>query len=870
MIKQMKYLVCLLTGCTLSLSGQTIFDFEEDSLPGWLEVPAGRWERSAVRTINGEGSLHHAWDNPGSGVDQIARDLQYPDLSDTLAVSFRVRHGYPPSSGNNWQLFFLASDLGLAETDTGTHAAIIFGVNYAGHDDHLKLWQLVEGSVIELLDTGLDYQEGIGTAGEPLFRITRYPGGQWEAAWHREGNADALQPLGKAVEIQPLKGKYLGFRYSYSSAQDRKLWMDDISVRGSFFSDTVPPAVASVRILGLDGLEIKYNEPVAPVDGRCYGWNEQVPDSMLFSGAMHRIYFCDPFPNREVQQISVSGIRDPEDNVMRDTTLQFRQDLAAFGDIVINEIMSDPDPTVYLPGCEFVELYNRYHLPVDLGGWHLVINDREYDIQGTMIPPGAFLVLTHPDCNGRFGIVAQQSVLTSATALVNGGAVIRLRDQYGRLVHSLEYEAMERYGEENTDGGWSLERADPDNLCGGAENWYISISGKGGTPGTTNSHQFAVPDHDHPRITGLGVPSTQRINILFNEPIFIRDGDNTRFLVDDLPAVPVTGLSPFAGRDLLLVPGPPADSSTLYHLAMENVSDCAGNNAEDQRITFGMPSPPAPGMPVINEIMYDPVPGGSEYIELYNQGESFYDLFDLQLELREPGAINGTRMPLSEGSRLLFPGQYVVFCRQGHALRSEWLTGEDATVIGLDNWRSLPAGGACMRLTDRSGRSIDQVCYHDSMHHGLLEITSGVSLERIDPDCTTGPQCWTSAASSENYGTPGSRNSQAEDVQTSGQQLEITPKVFSPDGDGVDDCLQIAVGRLNRGGVADLYVTDISGNLVRQIIARGIPGTGDHFYWYGKDQQGRIVLPGIYLIHLRSVSNSGSMLQKRACAVVYR
>ncbi|MDF1572701.1 MAG: hypothetical protein P1P82_13915 [Bacteroidales bacterium] len=101
-----KHLVYLFAGITFSLSGQSVFDFEKDSLSGWLQVPEGRWERSAANAISGAGSLHHAWDNPASGVDLIATDLQYPDLSDTLSVSFRVRHGYPPSSGNNWQFFF--------------------------------------------------------------------------------------------------------------------------------------------------------------------------------------------------------------------------------------------------------------------------------------------------------------------------------------------------------------------------------------------------------------------------------------------------------------------------------------------------------------------------------------------------------------------------------------------------------------------------------------------------------------------------------------------------------------------------------------------------------------------------------------------
>lgn len=870
MVKLLKYLFWFLVSGTATLSGQQLFNFESDSLQGWIQEPGNRWERSRVQAIAGEGSLHHAWDNPESGVDQVATVLEYPDLSDTLSVSFRVRHGYNPSSGNNWQLFFLSNDFALAETSAPAQSAMVFGVNYTGHDDHLCLWQLVEGSVIRILDTGVDYQQEFGTSGEPLFRITRYPAGTWEVAWAKDGNPGAFQPTGKGFEIEPLNGKYLGFRYAYSSAQDRKLWLDDILVGGRFFKDTVPPEVTGIRILGLDGLEIKYNEPVAAVNGLSYRWNGKAPDSLLCAGAVHRIYFSDAFPNREVQECFVSGIRDPEGNAMQDTVLLFRQNLAAFGDIVINEIMSDPDPTVYLPGCEFVELFNRCDQPMELGGWHLVVNGREYDIPGTVIHPGEFLVVTHPDCNGDFGNVPQLSVLTSATALVNGGAVISLRDQFGRLVHSLEYEAMERYGEAHIDGGWSLERIDPDNLCGGAENWRISESETGGTPGRMNSHSGVVPDLDPPRLTGLGIPATGWINVLFDEPVLITPGDETRFLVDDLPAMPVTGQSVFAGRDFILVPEHPVDSNHLHPLSIENVSDCAGNMMKNERISFKVPSLPAQGMPVINEIMYDPVSGGSAYIEIYNPGKSYYDLDDLRLEIREPGAMVGKSVMLSEHSRLLFPGQYVVFCKHDYALKSEWATGEGVTVIGLDDWKQLPPGGACIRLTDRSGRSIDQVCYDDSMHHDLLEITTGVSLERIDAECTPGSQCWTSASASESYGTPGRKNSQALIAEMAGVGLEVSPEVFSPDGDGQDDFLVIHPGYRTAGSVIDLYVTDLSGNLVRQIISMGISGAEDQYFWQGTDQHGNIVLPGIYIVHLRSVSHSGNRMQRKACAVVYR
>jgi hypothetical protein len=869
-MRNKKHLVYLFAAITFPLTGQYVFEFEQELHPGWLQLPAGRWECTAVNTISGEGSLHHAWDNPAQGVDLIARNLEYPDLSDTLEVAFRVRHGYPPSSGNNWQLFLLAGNYHGLDENSGNNTAMVFGVNFSGYDDHLKLWQLLDGNAIVILDTGLDYQEQIGTSGEPLFRVTRFPGGNWEVAWHLHGERDSLRLLGEGVEIEKKTGKYLGLRYSYSPAQDRKLWVDDLSVKGSFHRDTVPPRVAGLRVLKLDGLEVTYSEPVSPSGPDRYNWNGMSPDSLLLSGAIHRLFFREPFPNRITQALHISGLLDLEGNRMVDTLVYYRQDLAAFGDVVINEILTDPDPSVYLPPCEFVELYNRYVSPIDLNGWRLEVNNRVYEMRGSLIQPQGYAVLTHPDCDGKYGDAVQEGALTSSTALVNGGASIRLLDPFGRLIHCVEYEEMIRYGHQKTDGGWSLERADPDNLCGGAENWDISIDDRGGTPGGENSQRYSIPDYSPPYAVGLGVPSGDRISLVFDEYILVQPGDQSRFLLDNIPFTHAASRTTYAGKELLLDLAHPTESGRLYHLVLEDVSDCAGNVAPEQEITFRLPDPPAPGMPVINEIMYDPIVGGSEYIEIYNQGENHFDLYDLQLEIREPGSITGSSVPVMETSRLLFPKQYVVLCRDEWVLRDAWMPGREVMVIGLENWKKLPGSGACIRLTDRSGKPVDQVCYHDSMHHDQLQITTGVSLERIDPDCAAGPQCWTSAAASVHHGTPGTRNSQAMAVEGRRQALKLTPKVFSPDGDGQDDLLLITLDTRVAGGVLDLYVTDLSGNFIRQIVTRGLAGTGDQFYWDGEDAHGRLVHPGIYVVHQRVFSNMDRRIQREACAVVYR
>ncbi|MCF8352035.1 MAG: hypothetical protein K9H15_12765, partial [Bacteroidales bacterium] len=141
----MKPIVFLFLLLCMPVSGQLSVDFEDGTMAGWLQVPAGRWEVSGDRPLEGDSSLHHAFDNPVGGVDYIGRDLNYPDTTETLGISFEIRHGYSPSSGNNWQLFFLASKYsGLKAGDPGS-SGMIMGVNFTGSDDRVKLWQIIRG-----------------------------------------------------------------------------------------------------------------------------------------------------------------------------------------------------------------------------------------------------------------------------------------------------------------------------------------------------------------------------------------------------------------------------------------------------------------------------------------------------------------------------------------------------------------------------------------------------------------------------------------------------------------------------------------------------------------------------------------------------
>ena len=85
------------------------------------------------------------------------------------------------------------------------------------------------------------------------------------------------------------------------------------------------------------------------------------------------------------------------------------------------------------------------------------------------------------------------------------------------------------------------------------------------------------------------------------------------------------------------------------------------------------------------------------------------------------------------------------------------------------------------------GKTWQKFFYSAKYHAEILDVTKGVSLERISGDLPDNePGSWQSAASDVGYGTPGYVNSQNRDVNL-GTDFSVDPKAFSPDGDGNKD-----------------------------------------------------------------------------------
>jgi len=876
------------------LWAQYQFDFESGSIFDWEQVPSGRWEVTSEEVIAGVYSLHHGYDSPLAGKDFILLRHEPPGEHDSLSLAFRVRHGYPPSAYNHWQVAWLA-ETGGGDRQDGTGSihltgGLVVGVNLDCSDDLVKIWRCNDGVYEVLCTTSVNYQEQVGTAEAPCFRMVWQREGELQLFITADPESEPLELIGTCDPGTFRAGRYLVIGYGYSAGQDRKFWLDDIRLEGNFVADTLPPEITDIRIQDAHTILLGLSEPVShPKPGSFLisweGAGSLLPEEVTvapaaFSGTpgMHApirivLRFNGELPNRRELILQVRDLCDLDGNCLSNTFTGLMRNDAVWGDVVINEVMCDPEPRVLLPGCEYLEIYHRSRFPLDLEGWRVEVNGRSYGISGLKLGPGEYGVLAGP---GGEELQAGRSVtlFASSSALPNAGAEVALYDHHGTLIHVVRYADPGTGPGWKQEGGWSLEATDPDRVCNTSHRWEYSEDRRGGTPGEKNSKFIPAADTEPPRFMYMGYPGSGSITLHFSELIrFDQDQMNRACLLPSgvRPDSMTTG-QPFFDHLMLHFPGE-LPQGTDASLLLPSVSDCSGNLSPALKIPVRQVSGPRFSSVQVNEVMYDPADGCPEFIELHHPGDRFHELEDILLDTGEGEEFMMHAVPLAEESRILAPGDYVVLSRHTGKLMQCYGLERSGKWIEIRDMPSLPNSGGTIRLADRSGNVLEMVHYQDGMHMDLMDDTRGVSLERISPArLGTDPGNWHSAASIAGYSTPGRKNSQSLRDGGGGAGLAVEPGVFSPDQDGYEDFLQISVVLEGQGWVIRLWVTDLKGRPVRQLANNHAAGPHSTYTWDGEQDDGSMCPEGIYVVHLRGYHPvSGERFNgKRAAGLIYR
>ncbi len=529
-------------------------------------------------------------------------------------------------------------------------------------------------------------------------------------------------------------------------------------------------------------------------------------------------------------------------------------------DVVIHEIFADPSPAVALPGAEWIELRNRSTQPIQLQGWRLSDGGGTSGSFPThLLPPDSMLIVCANTNGGLFNNYGRCIGIANFPSLDNDGELLVLRDAVGQVIHAISYAASWHQTELKKEGGWSLEMIDPRHPGLFQKNWRSSTHPSGGTPGKINSQNAELEDRDPPMIhTGYSLDSS-RLLICFDEAMdsVAMSWDGLFHLSEGREIVEAKCLPPLYDRVELRTDWPLLKEK-IYTLTNVEATDLSGNSSEEsQSIRIGIPSSPDLNDIRINELLFDPPVGGSDYIELINKGKKIIDLSGILLSARAANGNLGTIRRVVNEPWYFFPEDHLVITADKEALLRHYFVQQPNWVIESATLPSLPNTDGNIVVLNNQGEVLDELNYASGWHFPLLQTTKGVSLERIDPALPTQEKNnWQSAASSVRYGTPTQRNSQYR-VFSSKESIELSSAVLSPDGDGRDDILQIKFQSDEPACRLRLRVAHSSGVMVRELANLALAGTESVFNWDGLNDQGKALPPGRYILLAEVVRPNG-------------
>lgn len=542
-------------------------------------------------------------------------------------------------------------------------------------------------------------------------------------------------------------------------------------------------------------------------------------------------------------------------------------------EVVINEIMADPDPA---PGSqaypEYVELYNKTNLPLSLKNTRFCVGTNCKTLPDASIQADSFLVLTAVSAVKLFPNGINVLGITGFPALTNAGQTIELLNDAGNVVHVISYTDNWYQDALKKEGGYSLEQQDAFNPCTEQKNWKACNHPDGGTPGRKNSVAVINKDKVAPQLLHVNVLSPDRIGVIFSEPLDSTTLLNTNsYYVSNIGHPKVINLIKPYYKDVVLELSDSLKKEAVYTLSVETqIRDCAGNAIDQENsIRFAIPETIHQNDIVINEVLFNPREGGVDFVEIYNRSRKTLDLKTLFLcHFDSVTHLVSDVKRISASSFLLFPGEYLVLTEDVEIVKSQYRTENAAAFLNVEVLPSMNTDAGNIALKT-AGELIDQFAYREQMHFALLKETRGVSLERVHFGRFTGDVTnWHSASSSVDFATPGYRNSQFTDELPANGAVQIYPEIFSPDEDGVNDLVTIQYRFDEPDHLLSILIYDDQGRLVRTLVNNQFVGTEGSYSWDGINDHREKERKGMYIIYIQIMNGSETVNgYKKVCVL---
>jgi len=816
--------------------------------------------------INSSKQLHLK----SSGSDTSFLSTPYTSINNT-EWRFWVKQSFN-SSDNNHSRFYLVSDNADLEKPLKGYF-----VQIGSSDDNIALYRQEQNLITQIISGALASTGN--SVNQIRIKVLRDMYGNWELLCDDTGGENYISE-GFVLDNSFINTSYTGIFSKYTSSNSTKFYFDEIYI-GPIIIDTIPPELINIKVISPNEVSLTFSENLDTT-------SSQLPQNYLVDNGIgepnsaelkqddHTVVnlkFAHSFSNGTIYKIRITNISDTEANILVETYDEFSFYQVQAFDIVINEIMADPDPPRELPVAEYVELYNTTLLPIDLTNWKIEIGNTIKTFPGLCIPPDGYLIICKESTLGLYGPIVQ--LLTSSTSISNEGSTIILKNEKSNIISTVTYSKNWFENSFKEEGGWSLEQIDPSNPCGGKDNWKASVDMEGGTPGRKNSVFADNADHIAPEMLRIGIINERSIQLYYTEPL---DSSSllspSNFRIDNnIDILETIAVGPDFSSVILNLEENLQTGVTYYLTINDTVTDCVGNIIPlYSSIMFGLPIIPVFNDIVINEILFNPkdyIVNGNDFVEIYNRSDKVFDIQYLMLSSTDPKTMISSSYTICNESYLLFPEEYLTLTKSAEVVKTQYYTTNPDGFLELSSFPAYNNDEGIVEISLADETLIDKVIYHEDMHFELLNTTDGISLERVSYDRPSfEPTNWHSASGACDFATPAYKNSMFSTFKGGNSTIEISPKIFSPNDSYGNNFLNICYKIDESGFVANITIYNSSGQIIKLIKRNELLGTNGCYTWDGTTEEGNKAAIGIYIVLFEVFNLSGKVERyKKVCVL---
>jgi gliding motility-associated-like protein len=627
-----------------------------------------------------------------------------------------------------------------------------------------------------------------------------------------------------------------------------------------FQTDTLAIALSSMNVLNKNQLAIRFNNKIAPQTFNAIQFYIADSNQHLFFPVDYQFdwTYLDYLVLTFDEEIDKGLYQFFAKNIVafdgRDYTI-----IQSFGKNIplqtlrlkISEIMADPTPAIGLPELEFVEISNPTAIGVSACQLYFGNHNSKQAFQIDSLAPFGFAILCEKSDTSAFLTYGKTIGITGFPSIGNSIDTLYLFDENLILIDSVSYK-INQWESNKREGGYSLERMNDYYHCSNPKLWHSSLAAIGGSPATSNLlelNQLAEFQIKQLELT------EQEISITCTEGI-----DSTAF---DWNTIQLIGLSnslinyQFSNhyQTLRLFYQQAFPIAAKFELQINALQNCIGEKI-DSTFSLFISDSVYNNQVIINELLFNTSDSLPEFIELYNRSNQIQNLKNWCIGVRNSKNEISYCKSIT-ANYYLQPAHYVCISSNALLLQNHYSFNSINDFITNPEMPTLTNEQGTIVLLSPNQQLIDEVYYTDQMHLSLITNTKNVSLERRSENWGSKDLAnWGSAAANYGYATPGYMNSNHQYFLDKEYGLNLNPKIFSPNADGLNDILTIHYAFPYPNMMANIDIYNRDGQLMTQIGNTISLGQKGNFIWEGICN-GQYVPNGIYILRFSLFDEKG-------------